>query len=363
MQGAVRAFLAVLISILVVIDVRAQSDEHDPSVPTTLESVLVVGERPGPGLWKVTNGEHTLWILGTHAPLAKDMVWRSARVEALVAQSQEVLGAGAIITDIDVNGGPIDFFKSISAYSKLTKNPDEAKLIDVLPKDTYAKWLRLKSKYIGRDSGVEKKRPIFAAMDLEKAAMKKSGFSAKKNNPLGDVIVRVAKKHGIKAEQPGYKISWHPDAKRSALIKGVSISAKQDMDCFMQTIDGLEAKLGLLKARANAWADGDIDQLTQLNQTEMAQSCAELFGMAVIAGADGDSAKEQQSTLDRMMREFERGKLYIRQHWIVDAESALKRNTITFATLPIYDLVAPDGRLAVLASKGYKIQTPSELGD
>jgi hypothetical protein len=134
------------------------------------------------------------------------------------------------------------------------------------------------------------------------------------------------------------------------------------MDCFLQTIDGLEAKLELLKARANAWADGEIEQLTQLNQTEMAQACVELVGMAIVASADGHDAA-QESNVDRMKREFERGRLGIRRSWLVDAESALKRNRVTFAMLPIFDLVAPDGRLAVLASKGYKIQTPSDPDD
>ena len=37
------------------------------------EEVLVTGERPGPGLWKISKDNHVLWILGTHAPLAKAM--------------------------------------------------------------------------------------------------------------------------------------------------------------------------------------------------------------------------------------------------------------------------------------------------
>jgi hypothetical protein len=35
----------------------------------TLEEVLVVGEHPGPGLWKVSKRSHSLFILGTHVPL------------------------------------------------------------------------------------------------------------------------------------------------------------------------------------------------------------------------------------------------------------------------------------------------------
>src|SRR5690348_2085441 len=34
----------------------------------TLQTVLVRGSQPGPGLWRVSKGDHTLWILGTLGP-------------------------------------------------------------------------------------------------------------------------------------------------------------------------------------------------------------------------------------------------------------------------------------------------------
>jgi hypothetical protein len=42
-----------------------------PADTTTLETVLVTGEQPGPGLWKVSHGDHVLWILGAQYPLPK----------------------------------------------------------------------------------------------------------------------------------------------------------------------------------------------------------------------------------------------------------------------------------------------------
>jgi hypothetical protein len=40
-----------------------------------LEEILVVGEQPGPAMWRVTKGDHTLLIFATLEPLPKDMVW------------------------------------------------------------------------------------------------------------------------------------------------------------------------------------------------------------------------------------------------------------------------------------------------
>ncbi len=53
------------------------------------DKVLVVGQRPGPGLWKVSKGGNVLWVFGTHAPLPARMQWRSQQVEAILAQSQQ----------------------------------------------------------------------------------------------------------------------------------------------------------------------------------------------------------------------------------------------------------------------------------
>src|SRR5215217_1805713 len=56
-----------------------------------MEVVLVTGEQPGPGLWKVSSGDHVLWILGEVAPQPGKVKWRSRKFEFRLARSQEVL--------------------------------------------------------------------------------------------------------------------------------------------------------------------------------------------------------------------------------------------------------------------------------
>src|SRR3954471_238877 len=71
-----------------------------------LEQVLVTGEQPGPGLWKVSKGDHVLWILGTNSPVPKRMQWHSKEVERAIAESQEVIGNVQVKIDIG-------FFRSL----------------------------------------------------------------------------------------------------------------------------------------------------------------------------------------------------------------------------------------------------------
>jgi hypothetical protein len=56
--------------------------EPQPAAPLEeLDTVLVTGIRPGPALWKVSKGDHVLWILGTYSPMPKKMTWNSAAAE------------------------------------------------------------------------------------------------------------------------------------------------------------------------------------------------------------------------------------------------------------------------------------------
>src|SRR5262245_27050350 len=76
----------------------------DPAV-STLETVVVTGAQPGPGLWKVSKGEHVLWILGTLNPLPKKMEWISRDVEATIAASQEVVMGPSATLEVGVFSG------------------------------------------------------------------------------------------------------------------------------------------------------------------------------------------------------------------------------------------------------------------
>src|SRR5689334_25218036 len=55
------------------------------------EQILVVGQKPGPGMWKVSKDGHVLWIFGTYSPLPVKMDWRSHEVDAVIGRSQEYL--------------------------------------------------------------------------------------------------------------------------------------------------------------------------------------------------------------------------------------------------------------------------------
>ena len=61
-----------------------------------LEAVTVSGIQPGPGLWKVSKGDHVMWVLGTLSPLPDKIQWKAEEVEQTIAESQEVLGPPSV---------------------------------------------------------------------------------------------------------------------------------------------------------------------------------------------------------------------------------------------------------------------------
>ena len=166
-------------------------------VPVVLETMAVSGEQPGPGLWKVSKGDHVLWIVGTQTPLPQKMTWRAKGIEAIVAQSQEVLSPPSM----GVSMKQIGWFTALTMLPsalQVRKNPDDAMLKDIVPAELHARWIVLRDKYVDsydindEEKNIEGWRPMFAALELYRKAISKSGLTSA--NPVWPFIREAAKK-------------------------------------------------------------------------------------------------------------------------------------------------------------------------
>src|SRR4051812_2866168 len=83
--------IALFFSSLVVASPARPGTASQDSRSPEMEVVLVTGEQPGPALWRVSSGDHDLWLLGDDSPLPRKLKWRSRQFEALLAKSQEVM--------------------------------------------------------------------------------------------------------------------------------------------------------------------------------------------------------------------------------------------------------------------------------
>lgn len=316
------------------------SSPAQPSSITTLETVSVTGVLPGPGLWKVSRNGHVLWVLGVIPSLPAHMHWRSAEVEQVIAGSQEVIQSPKVKVKLDTN-----FFGKLfllpSALSA-RKNPDGKTLQQVLPAPMYAQWLTLKRQYLGNDDGVERWRPIFAALKLYREALKKNDLRS--SGEVEDAVAGLAKQHGIEPVSSDYTLLVREP--RQA-IKAFEAAGPDGVACFGRTLDSVEHDLPAMRARANAWATGDIDTLRQLPDSRFRQVCTEAITGAGFARELGISDLPAK----------------VQAHWLNLARGAIETFPQSFAVLPMHELLDADGALAILKSQGYAVQSPDEWED
>lgn len=301
------------------------------------EKILVVGQKPGPGLWKVSKDGHVLWIFGTYSPLPEKMEWRSQQVETILAQSQEYLTSPGASASIGFFQG-LAMLPSLPHLIGVKKNPDGATLKDVLPADVYARWLPLKAKYLGDKDDIERERPIFAADTLFSAGMQHAGLT--KGYEVHRKISSIVKQHKIKVTSTGINL---PLDEPSKLLKDFKKSQLADVACFAKTLERLESDLDAMRVRANAWAKGDLEAIQKLSYPDQESECS-------------DAMRNADFTKDRPG--FQNLKQRMLASWLEAAEKALASNSSSFATLRLTDILKPDGYLAALKAKGYTVQDP-----
>ena len=178
---------------------------------------------------------------------------------------------------------------------------------------------------------------MFAAMALYEEAIDDAGLAT--GGIVGPVLARAAKAHKLKQTAPTVRIVIQ-DPK--AALSEFRASHLDDIDCFSKTLDRIETDLEAMRARANAWAVGDVQALRALPYGDQNEAClkAALQAGAVRrrSGVDVDAELEQR--------------------WLAAAEQALAGNKVTFATLPMRELLRGDGYIAKLQARGYLVEAP-----
>jgi len=323
-----KSLCIIVLALLFSLPTFAQSEAE-----VTSEEVIVTGVQPGPGLWKVSKDNHVLWVMGTLTPLPKKLMWRSEAVEMIITNSQEVILPPTAQTNIG-------FFKGmllLPSIIGIENNPNNEKLSNILPREVYERWSKLKEKYTkGNNESLDKLRPLYAAQKLFGLAVESVGFGG--NAGTWDTINDIIKKNKIKKTAPSFNIEMQNPR---GTIKKFRETSLEDMNCFNQTIGRLEKDLEKMRLRANAWAIGDVSALQDLVSIDQSTSCNAAFFSSTALQEAGDVEAKLQNA------------------WVLSAENALQRNESTFAALPIVDLLRANGYLDALRSHGYSIEEPN----
>lgn len=305
-----------------------------------LETLVVTGVQPGPGLWQVRQGEHTLWIMGTLSPLPRRMAWEPRELDALVAEADRVLAPprGSVESGLGFFGR----LGLLPAALRARNLPDGQRLVDVLPPELNARWEVQKKRWIGESSVLERRRPLFAAFGLMEEAL--DDLDLQRENIVWRRVERTARRHNREIVQ--IRVEAKLDDPRQAL-REFTESGFDDTACLDATLTRLENDTRILVERANAWAVGDTATLLERRFDDELRAC-------VLAVLNTETA--QKRGLDTLPQQLV-------EEWLRVASDSLETTPRTVAVADLRLLLAEDGLLAGLRARGYRVLAPGEAAD
>ncbi|MFM2288566.1 MAG: hypothetical protein RL684_1709 [Pseudomonadota bacterium] len=311
--------------LLVALATTSVAERAQPAAP--IDEITVVGERPGPGLWKATRDGHTLWLMGLLDPLPKRMTWRSAQVERVIAGTQLVQPAG---TSVKADAGPIALVGLYFRVRRAQRLPDGQTLAAVLPSAQYNRLQVLRRKY-APGLQVDGLRPIVAAQRLYEEALSASGLRGDRD--VEKSVLHLARAHGVPVEENVLRL----EDPKGLLDDLDHIPQEAELRCLDVTLTRIESDLPALRERATAWAVGDVAALRRLRQSEQRSACWEAVGLSPRLRALIDAQRAR-----RVQR----------------LDAARVTHASTLALLPVDQLLAPDGVLETLRRMGYEVEEP-----
>ena len=307
-----------------------------PQTPV-LETLVVTGIQPGPGLWEVRNGGNSLWIMATLSPLPRRFDWEPRELDALVARADRVIRPPSVRLDADV--GFFGSLRLLPAALRARNNPDEQTLADVLPPPLYQRWQVQRQRWMPRNRSVERRRPFIAAFMLMEEALEDLDLSQK--NVVWKQVERIAKRHDREILPVGVTIKISDP--RGAL-SDFSEQGVDDHACLEATLARLETDTDAMVERANAWAVGDLQTLRELPfESELRVCTLALLGSSALKGLG-----------------FEELPTRMVEAWMKEAKASLASYPTTVAVVDLQVLLNPDGLLPALQREGYEIIEPGQ---
>jgi len=292
---------------------------------TAMEVIVVTGEQPGPGLWRVSSGDHVMWILGEVSPFPRKVKWKSKKFDSLLRNSQELI--------LDFSGYWRSDKRDTAAYVGAEKLPDGLALKDVISPELHVR-VEATAKRFGA-STLDELRPFAATNRLVIGAMRTldlNGFSAR------FAAAELGQKRHVKityfaAPEPAFDDRLKNWQQASNAV------------CLERLVEAIEDGGNGVKRLANAWSVGDIAALRQLVP-------------AFSFSRDGFRADECAAAMRGGEQQSRDYKARRTQSWLDEAERALRDNRSTMAVVLMSEIFASDGYLAGLRDSGYEIVEP-----
>jgi len=290
--------------------------------------VVISGRYAGPRLWRVSQDEHVLWVLGTVTPLPRRMVWQTGDLQGLLRQTQEVIPAWPAV---GIGFHPFTAVHLYALWREAQTNPDHRPLKEVVPAALYARFTALRLRFAPNDRRIERLRPILAARRLYDEALAASDLTSR--NDIQRTVLELARKERVAVRKDKLLVKDPVGVMRDL----THIPQSAEVACLQSVVERLETDLGPMQARARAWALGDVALLRRLPHVDNRATCLD-----AVSGSTRVRALVAQAEQD----------------WLTAAQQALAENRTTLAMQSMDRLLGPDGTLETLRRMGYRVEGP-----
>ena len=319
--------LSLLLAALPAVAETAPGSPAPAGAASTLDEVVVNGERTGPGMWHVHHGSADLWILGSMSPLPKGITWRSKQLEQVLDTAKEVV----VPKPFEVGIARVLWL--LLTERSLLMIGGGRRLKDVMPPELYARFSALRAQQPEDPDKWEHYRPIIAAAFLQQSAFHKIGLSTRLD--LGASVRLLAKKHHVRLEE--LKVAGVHDV----LDALKTMPPATESACVDASLTTVEKDLPRLVERAQAWAEGNVERIASLREPAEVDRCR--------------AALDQGVGASELIAE-------VRGTWLESLDAALRDSGTTVAVVNMDMLLEKGGLLDELRTQGYDIDAPGSTG-
>lgn len=292
--------------------------------------MVITGRVQGPPLWQVRRGEHRLWIFGLLNPLPEKLEWDDSRVRRIIAAADVFLEAPGYSSE-----EKLGVFKGIGLYRdyrQMRSNMPGDHLQQVLNAEDYAALLSVKERFGPRSNRLFRMRPLFAAREVWEAGLDHAGLEYPRK--IARHIERLVKR----ADLPIIAAEYTFDVSYRSLMEEVnSMPLDQEIQCLNSLVSSIATDMDDMQARARSWAYGYMGEIYAQQYPNPRADClsALTYGEQVAAIQVGANAL-----------------------WLSQAEAALAEYEVSFAVLPMYQILERGGLIDQLQQRGYTLIEP-----
>ena len=281
-------------------------------------AIVVKGKAAtGPALWRITDGDSQVIILGILPVFPKKQKWSTKRVEGALR------GANALITPPASSTGIGDAWMMMSKKGL----PNRRTLKEDVSPALYARY-----EATARRAGIPirdfaRDKPVWAGARLRREVVQKVGLSD--DEPV-NTVRQLARQAGVPIRAAG-KYDIGPLFKT---VNAMSNSASEA--CLTYALDDIDFDLDRASIAARAWSIGDIGTVR-----------ANYHGSTMMKCLSG--SPQASAWLDRGVTDS-----------VTAVNAALKKPGKTVAVLPLAILLRKGGVLERMRAAGYGVSAPQE---